>query len=293
MDKNKLATILLLFIAVLWGYSFIPSSILINSGVSSELLLFARFGIGALGLGVVCFKQIKNSAKADVRAGLLAGLCIIFAIYMQNSSFGYTTVSKSAFISGSSIILVPFLAYFLNNSSITIKNIIGLILAVAGIVVLSVDITTFSSINFGDFLAMLSAIGFTMQIVLLAKFGKGTNSICVAFYQMSVVCIGGAILVIAKGGATDTLFTQDNIMALLYLGIFATVICYIIQAWAAKYVKEVVLSIIIASQAILASIFDVVLLGTSVTMQLIIGAVLISAAIIYLTLDKDNKRSLE
>ncbi|MDF9866786.1 drug/metabolite transporter (DMT)-like permease [Bacilli bacterium PM5-3] len=290
MDKSKLAIFLLVIITFIWGYSFVSSSQLINSGVSSELLLFARFGIGAIALAIIGFPKIKKSKIIEVKAGVIVGLCIIFAMYMQNQSFNYTSISKSSFIASSAIIIVPFLAYAINKSSVTIKNLIGLALAMVGTIILSVDATTFTSINFGDLLAILSAFGFAFQIVLLAKFGKGTNAICVAFYQTLTVSLGGLLLVLINGSPIDVLFDEANIFPLLYLGLLATAICYIVQTWASKYVKEVVLSVIISAQALIAAFLDVIVLHNDLTSQLLIGGTLISTAIVYLVFDKENKK---
>jgi len=281
----------MIIVAFIWGYSFIYTSQLINSGVSSATLLFARFGIGALVLGVVGFKTVIKSNKREIIAGAIAGICIVFAIFMQQQALLFTSVSKTSFISGASIILVPFFAYFINKSSITSKNIIGLILAVIGTIVLSVDATTFRNINFGDFLAFLSTIGFALQIVLLAKFGKGCKAVSVAFFQTLSVAIGGFIIVLINGASIEVAFTKDNVIPLLYLGVLATAVCYIVQSYASKYIKEVVVSVIISSQALIAMFFDVIILHTPLTSQLLIGAVLISAAVLYLTLDKDNKKN--
>lgn len=286
VNNKKAAIIALIIIAVVWGYSFISSSKLINNGVGSDLLLFVRFGIGAIILGVLTFPKLKQATFNDIKAGIIVGMCAFFAMYMQNLSFKYTTVSKTAFISSASIILIPFLAYLINGTKITKRNIIGLTIALIGAAILSVDATTFTSINFGDFLAILSAFGFALQLVLLSKVRQTANPVCVSFFQMLFVAVGALVICFINSTTFSNLLAPGNIYSLLYLGVFATGLCYFVQAWSAGYVSEVVLSVIISSQAIFGSIFDAVVLHTPVTTQLVIGATLISIAILYLTLEK-------
>ena len=289
MESKKTAIFALLGIAILWGYSFISSSKLVNNEVGSDILLFYRFSSGALILGIITFPQIKKSTFVDIKSGFLVGLCVLFAMYTQNQAFQFTSVAKIAFIGASCIILVPFLALIINKTKIIKKNIIGLIIAIIGVAILSVNDSLFTRINFGDFLAILSAFGFALQLVLIKHVSGKAHPVRIAFFQMVTVGLGGLILSLFSQSNLTNIFTGNNLYSFLYLAIIATGLCYFVQAWAAKKVSEVVLSVIISSQAIIGAIFDVIVFQTQVTLQLIIGSILISIAILYLTIETKKK----
>ncbi|MDR1782107.1 MAG: DMT family transporter [Bacilli bacterium] len=279
---HKKAIIALLFITILWSLSFIFSSSMMHHKVSSEILLFSRFGLGALVLFIINFKNIIKMSKYDLLGGLLVGLSVLFAIYFQNVGFMMTSVSKIAFISSMNIVFIPFLAYFINKSKIRKRHLCGLFFAVLGVCFLSLNFNDLATINMGDLFALLSALGFAMQVVLIKKFASKVDPANLTFIHAIVVSLGGFLITTLNKGDIGIAFNKDNLISLLYLSIIAMAFCYSIQAWASKYVGEVLTSILISTQAIFGSAFDVMIFKTPITFQLIIGAILMAIALYVL-----------
>ncbi|MDR3215477.1 MAG: DMT family transporter [Bacilli bacterium] len=287
MKQSK--AILFLFMAnIFWSFSFIPGAYLMRS-ISSENLLFYRFALGAIVIFIITHKQIFKSSQDDFKAGIILGLCLLLAMFFQNLSFMYTTVSKSAFLANVSMVLVPFLAYFISKSKITRSNIIGLVIAVVGIVILSYNPANFKDINIGDGFALISAVGFALQIVLVNKYSQNNNPYTVAFMECGVIGIVGMGLSLISGFNFDKIDDLLSISSILFLSVICSGVCYIIQAVVAKNIKEILIGIIIASQGVLASCFDVIIYHTPITLQLIGGGLLLSIAIVYLVIKKEDK----
>lgn len=287
-NKRRVAIGLLILTSVLWGYSFIYTSQLINNGFSSDLIIIGRYYIGVIALAILANKKLFKIRKADIKAGVIVGFFLLIAMYTQNLSMAYTSVSKAAFISGMNIVLVPFFAYFLLKSRITRKNIIGLVLAVAGTAFLSIDVKNFTNINFGDMLSAISAVALAMQVISLKKFGGETTATGLALFQMLTVAVGGTIIYLFNDSPTPELLTPNVIEAFLYLGIFTSAICYLILAWSSRYVDEVTLSVLPSSQGLFAVIFDLLILHTILNGQAVIGIILMSVAVLYFAFASDN-----
>ncbi|MDR1782106.1 MAG: DMT family transporter [Bacilli bacterium] len=279
--RNK-AVILTLLITIFWSLSFIASSQLVNNNVSSEALVFTRFIIGAFCLFIVNFKHIIKIAKIDIIGGIVIGLCILWAMYFQNLSYLTTSVSKVAFISSMSICLVPFLAFIINKSIIKKRHIIGLVLAIISVSFLTLNFNDLSHINIGDFFAFLCAFGFAMQVVTLKSFSSKANAMNLIFVHALVVSIGGLIICLFNHSNITIAFNKDNILSLLYLSIVCMAFCYSIQAWASKYISEVLASILISTQAIFGSMFDIIIFHTHITLQFIIGALIMIMSLFVL-----------
>ncbi|MDR3215315.1 MAG: DMT family transporter [Bacilli bacterium] len=276
----------LVLISMLWSFSFICGSKIINSGVTSEVLLFARFGVGALFLGIINIKSLKKISKADLIGGIIAGLCILFAIYFQNIALKFTTVSKISFISSMNIIIVPFLAYFINKAHIRKKHILGLLISVVSICFLSLDFNDLSNVNIGDVFCIMTATGLALQLVVLKKYAGKTNPGNLTFIHACVVCLGGLIICLFTHPNYNDLWQGLNIYYLLYLGIIAVGFCYSMQAWCSKYVGEVLTCILLASQSIFGSIFDILIFHTTITYQLLVGGLLMLLAIYVLVVPR-------
>lgn len=286
MNIRLKAVIVLFAISILWGFSFIPTSYLVRNGFSSSQLLLYRFLQGAIVLALVNYKTVFKISKNDIKYGVIIGLCVGFGVFLQNISMAYTSASKSSFLSASCIVLIPFLAYILNKTAITKKNVVGLSVAFIGMCFLFFNPEAFNEINFGDVLASISALGFGLQVVLLKKYSKKINAINVAFMQTLVMGILGLVLCIVNQEKILLLDNNAYILPVLYLGIIAAGVCYLGQTYASEHTSEVLSSILISSQAIYTVLFDMLFFNTQLTITMIIGIILMSISVVYLTLNK-------
>ncbi len=288
LSKAHKALFLLILITFIWGFAFIPTAMLLQQGFSSEMVMFVRFSVGALAIVIFAFNELKKMTYNDFKVGIMVGVCIFLAIYLQNLSMIYTTVSKTAFISGMSILVVPFFAYFINKKEITNVHVNGILIAFTGIGIFSLNLSELNSFNIGDVIALVSTLGFALQIVILER-STNINAICVSFVQVCFVAIGGLILSLINQADFSYVFISSNIPLILFLGVLATGFCYVIQVWVAKHISSIIVIVIIGSQAIVAFIFDIIVFDVEVTARFIIGATLITYAIFYLTLRKPKK----
>lgn len=285
ISKERQSLFLLILITFIWGFAFIPTSLLLQQNISNEVVLFLRFGFGAVVLLIFAFKEIKKMSILDFKVGIFAGLAIFLAVYFQNQALLFTSVSKTAFISGMSILIVPFFAYFVNKKNISNVHVNGILIAFLGMVIFSLNPSDLKTINIGDLLALLSAVGFALQIVALERF-PSINTISVSFIQILVVAFGGLVLSLINNNDIILAFSLSNIPAIFYLAIIATGFAYAIQVNAAKYLSSILVIVLLSSQAIVAFIFDIIFFDTQVTTRFLIGAALISYAILYLSIRK-------
>src|SRR6185437_1343545 len=91
-------------LAVIWGSTFVVIKEALT-GISPLLFIAARFLIPAAILFPLYRRRMKRSA---IPGGLLVGLLLFIAFELQTEGLARTTPSKSAFLTGLSIPLVPF-----------------------------------------------------------------------------------------------------------------------------------------------------------------------------------------
>ena len=137
--------------AFIWGSGFIGVSISLSGGLTPLQILTIRFFIGAILLGVIFFKEIKNNiTKESVIAGSMIGVFLFIAFVFQTIGISYTTASKNAFLTAINVVIVPFIGFILYKRPLDKYGIISSIIAILGIGILSLDVDF--TINFGDFL---------------------------------------------------------------------------------------------------------------------------------------------
>ena len=174
--------------AFIWGSGFIGVSISLSGGLTPLQILTIRFFIGAVLLGIIFFKEIKNNiTKEAVKAGSLIGVFLFIAFAFQTIGMSYTTASKNAFLTAINVVIVPFIGFILYKRPLDKYGIISSIIAILGIGILSLEADF--SINFGDFLTMICAFGFAFHIFFTGEFVKKNNAIVLTIVQFSVATI--------------------------------------------------------------------------------------------------------
>lgn len=121
MEKKRaevMGSLSLLIVAIIWGSGFIASQMALDAQMSSAFIMFVRFAIAALIVGVVFHKDLKkNMKKEHIKGGLLIGTFLFLAFYVQTVALQYTTPSNNAFITAANVVIVPFLWWAISKKN--------------------------------------------------------------------------------------------------------------------------------------------------------------------------------
>ena len=264
--------------AFIWGSGFIGVSISLSGGLTPLQILTIRFFIGAILLGVIFFKEIKNNiTKEAVKAGCIIGVFLFVAFAFQTVGMAYTTASKNAFLTAVNVVIVPFIGFILYKRPLDKYGIVSSIIAILGIGILSLEADF--SINFGDFLTIICAVGFAFHIFFTGEFVKKHNGIVLTVVKFSVAAVLSLILqVLFK--ETHINAEMSSIVGVLYLGVFSTTVAFLLQTLCQKEVSETKAAIILALESVFGSILSVIILHEVLTFRMVVGCLVIFMAII-------------
>ncbi|MEA3313680.1 MAG: DMT family transporter [Caldisericota bacterium] len=135
-------------------------------------------------------KGFRNNRKNLLKI-ILLGIILYIAYFTQTIGLEYTTSSKSAFIAGLYIIFTPIFVLFFIREKLMRKLGISLILAIIGLALLAnISLKDFN-LNFGDFITIISAITFSIQIVLTNIYAQETDIFFIAATQMIATFLVG------------------------------------------------------------------------------------------------------
>lgn len=276
--SNQFYILLLLITAIIWGAGFIVVKNSLDDITTLYLLAF-RFTIGAIGMSLVFFKKFKAITKADIKCGAILGFFMFIAFTFQISALNYTTVGKNAFLTAAYVVLVPFFSFLLRKKLLKMSSFIATLLCMIGIGLLSLDSNL--SINFGDFLTLLCAVFYALHIVFSDIFmeEKNHSPIILNILQLSFAALYAWIS--APFFETfPTHFHTDTVIGILYLGIACTMLAFLFQAIGQKYTSPHVAAIILSTESVFGCILSVLLLGEYMSIQMIIGCILIFVSIV-------------
>lgn len=266
---------LLLFVAFIWGSSFPLTKISLNY-ISPVLLVFLRFAITTILFYIVYRKQVSIVRFSEWKNGAILGFLLFVGFVTQTIGIKFTSASNSAFITGTNLIMIPFVQYFLTKVKPKKENFIGIIIVIAGLYILSDAYN--SSMNYGDFITLLCALSFAVHIVFLDKYlkkDKIINLIFGQFLSMSVFCL---IFLIAFEILIDKSFyfipTVPVISILLYVSIIGTLFVFIIVTKYQGRTTPVKAGIIYNMEQVFAVIFAFLILNERLKWMQIAGGCL-------------------
>lgn len=264
--------------AFIWGSGFIGVSISLSGGLTPLQILTIRFFIGAVLIGVIFFKEIKNNiTKEAIISGSIIGLFLFIAFAFQTFGMAYTTASKNAFLTAINVVIVPFIGFILYKRALDKYGIISSIIAILGIGILSLEADF--SINFGDFLTIICAFGFAFHIFFTGEFVKKYNPVVLTVVQFSVATVLSLVVQILFNEVRINA-EMSSIIGVLYLGIFSTTIAFLLQTICQKDVSETKSAIILALESVFGTILSVIILHEVLTVRMVIGCLIIFSAII-------------
>lgn len=283
---DVLAKLALLIVAFLWG-----SSLTVVKQASSvfnpNFILAIRFSLACAILSLVFWKKIKASSQSDWINGLKIGFFLFIAYSSQTLGVTFADPGRSAFLSASYCVIVPFLAWGVLRKRPDKFNVIAAIFAVVGIYFVSMAGGSESSVfamgkeaMIGDGLALLSGVLFASHIVAVATFSKGKDPIVMTIIQFAIAAILSWVVTLIFEDNSAIQATTSSIVELLYLAIMCTAVALLLQNIGQKYTDESSAAIILGLESVFGILIPVMIGMEKLTTHTIIGFALIFIAII-------------
>lgn len=276
--KKILAAMGLIVTTIIWGSAFVVMKNSVDV-ISPTYLLAMRFTIASAALGGVFFRQVKAIRKQDFICGSLLGLFLFISYFFQTYGLIYTTASKNAFITTLYVILVPFLHWIFNRIRPSKNNMAAAGLAVIGLALLSLEGDL--SVNTGDLLTLVCGLFFALHIVFIDRYTADHDPIALTVIQMFVSAVLCWIFApVLEGGLDFSVIHGGMVINILYLGIFSTMIGFLLQNVGQKFLSPNTSSILLSFESVFGLVFAVIFLGDPVTPRLIAGCILMFAAVL-------------
>ena len=285
MSREFSAVLSLLGISAIWGLTF-PMVKAALSDVTPCAFLSMRF-LTALIVSFMLFrKDLLSASMSSVKHGVLAGVSLAVAYILQTVGLKYTTASKSGFITGLYVAFTPPLSKILLKSRISRLSLLAVFLAFAGLSMLSeVDPTTLT-MNYGDFLTLLCAIAYAVNVVSVGKYSKTSRPTILSTVQIAVVFAASTLAWLFM--EPIRLPTSASAwFAVLFTAVFATSLALLAQNYAQRYVDPTRTALIFIAEPIFAALFSYLFLGETLTTNGLLGAALITFGILISTISRD------
>lgn len=269
-----------LLIVLAWGVSFVSTKVLLDNGLRPAEIYIYRFLLAYLLVLCVCHKRMFSNSLRDELLFATCGLCggSIYFI-AENTALEYTLVSNVSLITAISPLLTTFLIGMIYKSERPSKGIyIGSIVALMGVACVIFNSSFVVKMNpIGDLLSFAAALSWAVYSLVLRKLNALYS---IMFISRKTFFYG--VLTALPYMLTEPQITSPAVLLqasvwphMLFLGVFASMIAYVIWAQSVKHLGAITASNYIYLQPIVTLIASVIILSETITIVGYLGCALI------------------
>jgi drug/metabolite transporter (DMT)-like permease len=296
VNRSALAHLLLLGVVVVWGGMFVLIKRALGDAtgrgeISPLLFNLLRMVTASIALAIFYRRPLRRLDGPALRSGALVGVCLAAGYQFQTAGLRLTTASRSAFLTGLVVVLVPLLSMVpgLRASGTRRPAAVagmGAAVAFAGLLLLTMPqgapltfATLLSGFGKGELLTLGCAFAFAFHMLALAHAAPR-----LPYQQLAVVQITFAALMMA---VTLPVFEPHPflhpgigvLVAMALAGLLATAAAFTIQSWAQQFLPATHTVVILTLEPVFALVASFLFLHERLSARAATGAGLILAGI--------------
>jgi drug/metabolite transporter (DMT)-like permease len=273
-----LATLTLLAITATWGSTFfLIKDLLVRVPVLDFLAV--RFAIASVGLALIFPRALGRLDRASWRRAAVLGLLYGVAQILQSTGLAHTPASVSGFITGTYVVATPLFAAVLLGTRITAVTWAAVLLAMAGLGVLTLS---GFSVGFGEALTFVAALLYALHIVGLGAWSDASQAPGIAIVQLMTITLVCAVMMVPNGITLPS--TGRDWLSVVYMAIVAGAFAMAGQTWAQAHLPPTRTAIIMSMEPVFAALFAVLLGGEAATLRMVVGGLMVLTAMLVVEL---------
>jgi drug/metabolite transporter (DMT)-like permease len=282
-----LATAALLAVTACWGSTFFLIHDLLERVPTLDFLTL-RFAIASVTLVLLAPKALGRLTRESRRQAVVLGCLYGVAQILQTAGLAKTPASVSGFITGMYVVATPIFAALILRSRIGTLTWVAVVLAMAGLGVLTLS---GFSIGYGEALIFVAAMIYALHIVGLGAWSDARQTLGMAIVQLIVITVI-CLVCTAPNGLVLPDRTGDWV-SVLYMAVFAGAGAMIGQTWAQAHLPPTRAAIIMSMEPVFAALFAVLYGGENATVRMIFGGLLVLTAMLIAELAPRRKVEAE
>ena len=269
----------LLFVAIIWGSTFI----IVKQSVESTPVfpfLFMRFALAGMLLILINAPKLKAIDKGVFIDGVMLGIALFLAYAFQTFALTVTSASITAFITGLFVVFVPVLSSVFLKKLPRQEAMIGVVFATIGLAFITLQGKFF--VSFGEFLAFVCAFFIAIHIILTDKLSRRNDFGLLTMVQVNMVALFSLIFSLFLDSHVIPIhFNNQLIFSLIINSIFATVVAFVIQTSMQKHTTPTKAAIIFIMEPVSSAFFSYWIGGELLTAKQYVGTSFILLAMVF------------
>ena len=279
MQENHKYNICMFIATIFFGMTYVLTKICLNYSTELHIISF-RFLIAFVISLIFLQRKIFPLKIKEILYSLILSVLLFMVFITMTIGVKYTTATNASFLISLSVIFIPFFSWIFNKEKPKKSIFIVLIIALIGIMLLTLDKNL--EFHIGDILCLICSLLFSFHVLITERFVKNNNPITLGVLQFG----GVAILSFLVQYPIEKFTLPKNQkfwISLMILSVFCTALAYIIQTVSQKKLSSTLIGLILSLEPIFSGIFGYFILNEYLSPQQYIGAFLLLISIIYVT----------
>ena len=275
--------------AVCYGTNPFGALPLYEEGVNTSSVLFYRFAMAVIMLGVMLLVERKTFCISKGELKVLGTLGLLFAAssitYYQSFRFMDAGIASTILFVYPVMVAVIMAAFF--KERVTLSTVTAIVLALGGIDLLYKGDSGASLSTMGILLVMISSLTYAVYIVVVNQSRIRMSSLKLTFYVLMICML--SLLAYSLTSPDLHLQLPPSPRAWFFacwLGLVPIVLSLVFMTIAVHEVGATPTAIMGALEPLTAVAIGIVVFGEALTVQLVIGIVLIVSAVLLIVLGK-------
>ncbi len=287
MRSERFGLWALLIVTMVWGTTF-PAMKLLSAQLDALQIIWLRFAIALLVLGPLWWGMRRNERLW----GCALGLLLFLAFWLQIEGLARTSSNRNAFVTGLNVLVVPIIAMLVLGRRYGWRLWAACAMACAGMVLMFHENEPW---NLGDTLTLASTFFYAIYILALEECSRRNRDFPLratrmAAAQATMMCLASTLLLLSREEGLSWMQALGSLgppawVALLYLGLLASVVVVTLQAWGQQRVDAMRSAIVFGLEPVFAAFTAWFLLGESLGWAGLAGASLVVAALVFSQVD--------
>jgi len=280
--RSLKAHLLLVMVTLVWGATFVVIKNALRE-ISPLLFNAVRMTLATVCLAAIYWRPLLRLDPKVLRTGLGVGILLWLGYEFQTTGLKFTTPSKSGFLTGMSVVLVPLLLAAFWKRPVNRWIVGGVLSAFIGLVLMAgpggEGSGGWSSVNPGDLLTLGCAVAFAFHIIFLGRATSTYDFRQIAFLQTATAAVLMSVTAPILEQTTST-WSWRVWAAIFITGLFGTAVAFSVQAWAQQFTPPTHTALIFALEPVFAWLTSYLVEGERLGLRASIGALLILAGVL-------------
>ena len=269
----------ILIACALWGLGN-PVLKISTQTVSPFASVALRFLIAFFLFMIASGKKIIQSLQLMPLLPCLAvSLCLALAFISGTFALMLSKATTAGFLMGIAVLFTPFLRPLLLRATFSPKALPAVAVSVIGMYLLCAGDGSFS-FGAGEACAVLCSLLYAFTLTLSEKYIGGVDPVALSAMQCGIGALLGFGFALLLEGGLQLPFTFGALLPVLYLGIFGTCVCCVLQNKAMRRLSATFASVAFCMEPVFTVLFSYPVLGERLSWVGGAGALLILGSVL-------------